>query len=586
MQGLFYQVSIPDPARRQFRIALTINRFSPEAPIELELPAWTPGSYLIREYAGSVVTLEAVQDGRKLEVRKTRKDCFSFVPGKKSPVCVTYTVNAVDSSVRRLWISREYAFITGAAAFLRPAGLKKCRCRVAFDLPEEFDFIATAMKRISAPEDKKAVFEAKDYDELIDCPVMAGPSGSIAKAEFTAGGVPHRLSVFGCPRADTERLAADLKKICETEIRFWSKGGIPPFPSYDFLISTAGGGWGGLEHCGSVAAAAPVAAFPFSGAEPPDKYTELLALLAHEYFHAWNVKRLKPAAFLPYDLQNETYTTLLWFFEGFTEYYEEIILFRAGLISEKKLLERISSFFMTVYSREGHRYQSLAESSYDTWIKLYRPDDASANTGISYYTKGALAAFALDLMIRNRSDGARSLDSAMRELWTTCVKKGLSEDSRELIAAVSSAAGIPKKEAAGWVRTLFETAEPIGWKELLATEGLRLASSKRDFWRDALGARLSGDAEKCVIASLSDTGCLARAGLLPGDELVALDGFRLRKSSAEGLARQIGSCAAVLSFFRKDRLLEAEIELRPNAAPPKLSLQFASSARKSWPKAA
>ena len=583
MSCLIYQISSIDLVRREFVISLTVNEFPASTPLFFTLPAWTPGSYLIREYAGSITSVTARQGSLPLAVEKIEKSLFSILPLAESPVCVTYRVSAVDNSVRRLWISREFAFLTGAAAFLYPKGMEALPCEVSIHLPEDDWRIATALKKTGA----SPVFSAACYDELIDCPVMMAPAANLQQSEFTAGGALHRISLFGCPRADLQRLTEDTKKICDAEADFWSSQKKVPFPSYDFLISTSADNWGGLEHRNSVAAAAPASALPFPGAEPPEKYTELLALLAHEYFHAWNVKRMKPTRFMPYDLSKENYTTLLWFFEGFTEYYEEILLWRAGLISKQKLLERLSAFFLRVYSQAGHKFQSLSDSSFDTWIKLYRPDDNSPNTGVSYYVKGALAALALDLKIRATTQGRHCLDHAMACLWKKFSQDGLglSEDAGEIIDAIASVSETPRDEVASWIHALCFSTASIPWEGILEAEGLALEETKSDFWRDILGIRLAADPARCVIASVSAGGSAAAAGLLPGDELIAADGFRLEKSGAEALFRQLGNNEVKLLFFRGSRLLSVKTAICLKNPAPKCRLTLLPGKSGSWPEA-
>lgn len=324
--------------------------------------------------------------------------------------------------------------------------------------------------------------------------------------------------IAGCPEADAARLTEDLKKICATTIELWEpETKKPPFSDYLFLL-TVSGRWGGLEHRNSVAAEAPFSALPMTGAEAPDRYTDLLALMAHEYFHAWNVKRLKPATFLPYDLTKENYTRLLWFFEGFTEYYEEIILFRAGLASEKKILDRLSAMALTVYGQSGWKHQSVAASSFDTWIKYYRPDAGSASHGVSYYQGGAMLAFALDLHIRNVTENRITLDDVMRKIWNLRTDEclGLSEDAVELSDAISEIVDRPAVAVAQWLRRFTRVAgEAPDWDSILSLQGLEMKSEPYDLVRDGLGLRFTASDGFPTVSSVTAGLPASRAGHPP-----------------------------------------------------------------------
>ncbi len=568
---LAYQIEPLALQLRQFRISLEFIPNGP-SPVRVKMPSWTPGSYLLREYAGGLSDLTAAQSGQPISVQHESKNSFLLFFREKSgsPVSITYTVNAVDPSVRRAWISSDRGFFTGAAVFLYPENAENedCTLRVKNKL---WDCVSTSLHLISVSENTY-FFRAGSYSALIDAPVLFSLKNSTVISDFSVCGTPHRLVIAGCPEADAEKITEDLKKICQEEISFWDGNSKAPFSEYVFLLSV-GSRWGGLEHCESVAAEAPADTVPLRGGAVPDRYAELLSLLAHEYFHAWNVKRLKPKCFLPYDLSRENYTRLLWLFEGFTEYYQEIMLFRAGQVAEDELLKRLSSQAQSFFASTGWKHQSLSESSFDAWIKLYKPDPGSAGSSVSYYQGGAVLAFCLDLLIRRETEGRRSLDDALRELWNCSSEQGVSEDASELIRAVSVVSGTTEAEIAGILRTLAdEPGFTADWSTLLSAQGLKLEADETDFEKDIFGAVLKPAEGLLRISSLHPLLPAAEAGLIDGDELIALNGFRTTKENFRKLAEQLGEKLCV-TYFREGRLCSTELTLRKDQPRKRLRLK-------------
>lgn len=588
MPEIEYRIESADTDRREFHIAIHFTPRKENYPITLRMPAWTPGSYLLREYAGSISDIEAYQGETPLNVIKSDKATFVLAntSGDRTPVTIRYALTAVDPSVRKTWISTDRAFISGAAAFLQISGEENTPCRIAVS-PAPWDKVSTALPQI-IHDGEPFLFSAKDYDHLIDCPILLSRDSDTLSTEFSVHGAVHRLVIDGCPEADAARLTEDLKKICATTIELWEpETKKPPFSDYLFLL-TVSGRWGGLEHRNSVAAEAPFSALPMTGAEAPDRYTDLLALMAHEYFHAWNVKRLKPATFLPYDLTKENYTRLLWFFEGFTEYYEEIILFRAGLASEKKILDRLSAMALTVYGQSGWKHQSVAASSFDTWIKYYRPDAGSASHGVSYYQGGAMLAFALDLHIRNVTENRITLDDVMRKIWNLRTDEclGLSEDAVELSDAISEIVDRPAVAVAQWLRRFTRVAgEAPDWDSILSLQGLEMKSEPYDLVRDGLGLRFTASDGFPTVSSVTAGLPASRAGILPGDQLIALDAFRISKATLPELFRQLGTGSAhKLTLFRTDRMMTVDISPLETASP-KARFERKTPMEHSWPSA-
>ena len=392
-----YRIACAHPGAHLFRVTLSISAPDPAGCV-LSLPAWIPGSYMIREFARNIVSLRACSGRRALALTKIDKHTWRAAPCSDALV-VEYEVYAWDLSVRAAHLDETHGFFNGASVFLRvhgqdqgvhaldimrPVGRSYAAWRVATSLPRGRGTPAYGFGR----------YEAESYDALIDHPVEMG---GFTLVEFFACGVPHAVTITGRHDCDTARLAADLTRICEAHIRLFhgarAIAGAVPFASYLFLVLAVGEGYGGLEHRASTALICARNDLPHAGLkETSEGYRSFLGLCSHEYFHVWNVKRIKPAAFTPYDLTQENYTRLLWAFEGFTSYYDDLILLRADVISLTEYLDAVARTIRQVMRGTGRNKQSVAESSFDAWVKYYRQDENTPNATVSYYTKGSLVA--------------------------------------------------------------------------------------------------------------------------------------------------------------------------------------------------
>ena len=475
-----YRVRLADLDRHHFEIECRID--DPASEQRLSLPAWIPGSYLLREFARQVVRIHATSGRDTLAVEKIDSSTWS-VGGARGELVVTTTVYALDQSVRGAYLDRRRGYFNGPCVFLLPEGRDHEPVEVTIDTPLnpvcEGWRVATAMRQVDVNEQGFGKYAAADYDELLDHPVEVADFESV---EFEAAGVPHHLVVSGRFESDLERVAADLKRVCEAQIDFFGRPA--PFDRYWFLGLAVGDGYGGLEHRASTSLIFSRDDLPKAG-EPgtPRDYQRFLALASHEYFHTWHVKRSKPAAFLPYRLDRRNYTRLLWVFEGVTSYYQELMLLRSGVIGIAAFLQRVGELLTRVYRSPGRLKQSLAEASFEAWDILYKPEPNHPNSSISYYTKGALVALALDLTLRFETAGRTTLDHVLRELWTRYGARGVGvpEDGFEKLAAEVSGVDL---------RAFFDAAvrgtqdPPLA--ELLAKFGVRLE------FRPAAGAEDKG----------------------------------------------------------------------------------------------
>lgn len=514
------------------------------------MPSWTPGSYLVREYARHVEGLRATALERACGVRKTAKDTWAIAHGGASEVTVEYAVYAHELTVRTNHVSDTHGYFNGAAVFVRPVkdpsfDWDALSIELELHKPDPSWSIATGLPRVESKGEN--VFVAKDFDQLVDCPVDVGVH---ERHEFVVESKPHEIVLWGSPnRADRERLVRDVSKIVATESAMF--GGLP-YDRYLFLLHLAPGGRGGLEHDNSTALLASPDAF-----ESESGYEDLLSLFAHEFFHLWQVKRTRPAGLRPYRYEGENYTRMLWLFEGGTSYYDWLTLRRAQLVTPKKYLEHLASEIARLEETPGRFAQTVEEASFDAWIKLYRPDEHSVNSTVSYYLKGEIVCALLDLELRARSKGEKSLDDVIRYVWREFGQKleGIPEDEVERVFAAATGVDVSDLIDA-WVRS----TQPLHYDEALAKMGLALrAKGSRGA---SLGVRTRSEGGRCVLASVLRDSAAERAGLSPGDEIVAIDGRRVDDSGLRRRleARKPGESVELL-FARRDWLQSTRVVL-------------------------
>ena len=412
--GVRYRIAPIDPKAHLFEVVCDIA--APDAGGQrFSLPAWIPGSYMIREFARNIVSLVGECRDGPVVLTKRDKHTWDAAPCD-GPLRLRYRVYAWDWSVRAAHLDETHGFFNGTSVFVQVAGREDDAHDVEIAAPAGRGYrdwrVATTLPEAGATRHGFGAYRAANYDALIDHPVEMG---AFRLERFDAAGVPHEIAYSGVvPNLDAARIDADLAVLCAAQIRFFAepgkaKRGGAPFDRYLFLTAVAGEGYGGLEHRSSTALLCSRDALPAVG-DPPERssaYLTFLGLVSHEYFHSWNVKRMKPAAFAPYDLARENYTSLLWIFEGFTSYYDDLFLVRTGLATEEQYLGMLAKTIDDVAAGAGRTTQSVAESSFDAWIKYYRQDENTPNAVVSYYKKGSLVALCLDLLIRRESRGRR-----------------------------------------------------------------------------------------------------------------------------------------------------------------------------------
>ncbi len=577
---IHYRLSLARPAAHVFEVRCTIAE--PDAGGQcLRLPAWIPGSYMIRDFARNIISIRACNDEGPVALHRVDKSTWQCDPCA-GPLYVDYEVYAWDLSVRAAHFDQTHAYFNGASLFLAAVGQEARPCQLTIPRPEHAPMrdwqVATSLDAgEDTPRHGFGSWHAPDYDALIDHPFEIG---ALTLAEFEVAGVPHEIALYGRHEADMARLVADLRTICQTHVDFF--GELPPMSRYVFLVMVVGDGYGGLEHRSSCSLLCSREDLPHPADEGvTDKYRGFLGLCSHEYFHTWNIKRIKPEIFMPYRLERETHTTLLWAFEGITSYYDDLGLLRSGLIPLESYLELLGQTVTRVMRGPGRFRQSIAESSFDAWTRFYRQDENAANAIVSYYAKGALVALALDLRLRRDSGGRASLDDLMRRLWREYGRPGIGLPEGRIEAIAGELAG-------GDMQDFFAAFvyghedPPLG--ELLAELGIVAHQRARSDLQDKggkpaedpfvvdLAAVLRDCDEGLRIQSVTEDGPAQQAGLSAGDLIVAIDGLRTDcRRLASLLRRRRPGDTLEVHYFRRDELFQTTVAL---AAAPRDTWYF------------
>jgi predicted metalloprotease with PDZ domain len=570
--GPHYRVEAADPAAHLFHVTLTVSQ--PQAGQRVSLPAWIPGSYMVREFAKHLQKLTARQDGRPVPVHQIDKATWQIDCMPSSPLVLGYEVYAFDNSVRTAWLDSQRGFFNATSLCLRVHGQAQEPHELELVAPRAYPHweAATGLEPLKTGKRGFGTYLAEDYDELVDCPVELG---AFYSAEFRAGGVPHRLVVAGATESfDADRMVADMQKICEAQIRFWHDRKRPPFKSYLFLLNAIDDGYGGLEHRNSTALIASRRDLPRIGdARMSEGYVTLLGLVSHEYFHTWNVKRLRPAEFAHYEYTGENYTQLLWFFEGFTSYYDDLLLRRAGLIDDATFLKLLTKTCNQVLQTPGREVQSVAQASFDAWVKYYRQDENTANATVSYYTKGALVALCFDLTLR--LEGHSNLDEVLRALWQRCKAGPMAE--ADFAAVLKELGGRAfTRELAAWVHGTRE----LPLKDLLEQHGIQVMEEPAQL-QQRLGVRVSEN-QAVVLKNVLRGGAAEQAGIAANDEWVGVEvaGGAWRLGKLDDLLLYAGSHRKVTALVARDRrLLRLDLTIPSAVTTWRLVLRDASRAQ-------
>ena len=524
LPAVHYSIDASQTHSHLFKISLHIAQ--PQAGQVVSLPVWIPGSYLVREFAKNLQNLKATQGGKAVAAQQENKSQWLIQCKAGQALQLSYEVYAFDNSVRTAWLDAQRGFFNGTSLCLRVHGQE--------DFPHALTLaaikgstwlVATGLQSSKVNKQGFGDYLASNYDELVDCPFELG---NFWRGQFTACGIAHEFVVAGAMASfDGARLLADTQKICETEIKFWHEKKLAasaPYKRYVFMLNAVEEGYGGLEHRNSTALICNRRDLPALGMKKmPDAYVTLLGLISHEYFHTWNVKQLRPAEFKRYDYTKENYTELLWFFEGFTSYYDDLLLRRAKLIDDTTYFKLINKTINMVLQAPGRQVQSVAQASFDAWVKYYRQDENTPNSTISYYTKGALVALCLDLTMR--SEGTGNLDQVMRGLWQRCQGGPLTE--ADLLAELQEQTGRSwQKEIKAWVHSTQE----LPLKTLLSSHGV-LVHEDPPQMAQRLGLRVAEVQGVVQIKAVLRGGAAEKAGMAAGDEWWAVASSKVRSTT-------------------------------------------------------
>ncbi|MBI5369069.1 MAG: M61 family metallopeptidase [Planctomycetes bacterium] len=548
--ALRYTLSLLRPRTHLVDVELEVRGLS-AGPFDLAMPAWTPGSYKIRDFARNVQELAAADArGRRLAATKRDKGTWRIERGaaEGGTVRVRYRVYANDLSVRTSHVDEDHAWLCGAGLFFYIAGRPELPATVRVRAPRGWR-TATALP----PAPGGGGFAAADYDTLVDSPLEVG---RFELHEFAVRGRPHRLAIHGAGNHDPKRIVADLRKIAEAEAELF--GGLP-YADYLFVLHLHPEGGGGLEHRACCALQ-----FPRFGFRPRDKYEGFLSLCAHELFHLWNGKRIRPAVLGPFGYQQEAYTRALWVVEGITSYYDKLILLRAGLIDAPAYLKKCAEAVQRLLETPGRLVQPVDEAGFDAWIRLYQAHEHTPNCTVSYYEKGQVVGWLLDLKLRALTRGRRSLDDVMRLLWNEYGKPDRGYEEEAVRAAAERVAG--RDLGAFFAEQVSGTRDP-DWNAYLRPFGLAWTSTAAGSPKPWLGARVEKKGETGTVAGVAPGGPAELDGLAAGDEIVALDGYRVNGEGWEKRLEDLapGACA-VLTVFRKDELRAVPVTVGERAA--------------------
>ncbi len=541
--SLSYQVAMSQPASHLFEVTLQVSNWQ-SATLDLKMPVWTPGSYLVREYARHLQDFTATGSKGNLAHQKLGKNYWQVATDSVTEIKVSYRVYANDLTVRTNHLDTTHGYFNGAALFFFVPGLEQQPIRVKI-IPPHLDWqVTTTLPKVSGEAN---TFLAQDFDTLVDTPIEVGTQQVF---EFEVLGKPHSLAIWSQGNAKPEQIIADTTKIIEAEAKMF--GGLP-YEQYLFLLHLSGSGYGGLEHkdCCTLN-------YPRFGFRDREKYERFIQLVAHEFFHLWNVKRIRPQALETFDYEAENYTTSLWFCEGTTSYYDILIPLRAGIYNRKTCLKNLSKDISKYLNTIGRTVQPLGESSYDAWIKLYRRDAYSDNNQISYYLKGQLVSLLLDLLIRAKHHNKRSLDDVMGLMWSRFGQEEVGFSETQLRDTIAEVAEVNLND---FFLRYIETTEELPFNDYLEPFGLHLkAVTEPDI--PYLGIKVQSENNREVIKFVAAESPAALGGIDANDELLAIDGIKVNaKSLNERLKDYREGDTIQVTVFHKDELKTLPVTL-------------------------
>ncbi|BAY74908.1 peptidase M61 domain-containing protein [Nostoc linckia NIES-25] len=539
---IHYLVAMPQPETHLFEVTLRLVNY-PWPILDLKLPVWTPGSYLVREYAKSLQDFVAFAEDKPLSWRKISKNHWQIDKVDVSELTIRYQIFANELSVRTNHLDATHGYFNGAAIFFRIPGWEKQPIRVTIVPPHPEWQVTTALPPIG---EEKNTFLASDFDTLVDSPFEVGRHELY---QFEVLGKPHELAIWGEGNYQVQQMIADIQKIIRVEAQMF--GGLP-YERYVFLLHLFSQAFGGLEHKNSCSLI-----YQRFGFRVAEKYDRFLQLVAHEFFHLWNVKRIRPKALEVFDYDQENYTPCLWFCEGTTSYYDLLIPLRAGIYDVKSYLNHLSKEITRYQTTPGRKVQPLSESSFDAWIKLYRPDANSGNSQISYYLKGEMISLLLDLLIRSTQSNQRSLDDVMLKMWQQFGEAEIGYTQEQLQEVIESVAGI---DLADFFERYIHTTEDLPFNQYLEPFGLQLVPEQQE--EPYLGVRINTENGREIVKFVEAGSPAQAGGIDAGDELLAIDGIKLTANSLSDRLKDYQPNDKIeVALFHQDELRTYSIKL-------------------------
>lgn len=501
-----FEVSFKEPQAHYVEMEMTISGLAKDY-VDVKMPVWAPGSYLVREFAKSVEDFSATAGGKPVKFEKVRKNAWRVYSAKSNSIKIKYRVYGFEVSVRTPFIDESHAFLSSTGIFMYPDGLLKLPSTVKVIPFKGWSKVSTGLEPVAG---QAFTYTASDFDVLFDSPIEVGNQEVF---DFMASGVKHEVAMYGGGNYDKERLKVDMAKVIEQATAIYGEN---PNKHYTFIVHNFERGGGGLEHLNSTVLGASRNAY-----NTPEGYLGFLNLVAHEYFHLWNVKRMRPVALGPFDYDNENYTTSLWVAEGFTSYYENKLMLRAGFIDPKTFVDGLVTAVASVTNTPGAKVQSAAESSYDAWIKGYRPNENSNNTGVSYYSKGEVVGLLMDLEIAQATKGTKSLDDVMKAMYLQgkALKRGYTD--AEFKAMVEKVSG--KSFTDFWAKYVNGT-HPVEYDKYFGYAGISVKNQNEGNSIPYIGVASKKTEGRIIISAISRNSAAWVDGLNVNDEVISVDG--------------------------------------------------------------
>lgn len=568
-QSVSYKLGMSKPQNHYFEVEMELMDFK-SSTIDVKLPVWAPGSYLVREFPNNINLVKAKDDkGKELAVSKIDKNTWRIESGKAKKVVVNYEVYAFELTVRTSFLDLTHGYVNGTSVFMYVDGFKQLGGNLTIIPHSSFKKVTTSLpKRADGiAADNAFYYSFNDYDQLVDCPIEIGNQ---VEFTFTAAGIPHHVAMYGEANYDVERLKYDMAKIVESTTNIF---GFNPNKEYWFIIHNTTNGGGGLEHTNSTTL--NVRRWAYEGSA----YLGFLSLVAHEYFHLWNVKRLRPIELGPFDYNKENYTSLLWVMEGFTSYYDELILRRAGFYSEDDYINKLFGTVNAVENQPGNKVQPVAHASFDAWIKAYRPNENSYNTTISYYSKGQLIGFVFDAMIIDATDGKKNLDDFMKVMYDKYyvkAKRGFTEAEFQ-----KEMENITGQKLDQFFADYIHGTKTIDYNSYFSKVGLNVMNTGKP--EPFFGTSLADDNGKLIVKRVQSGSAAEEAGVSVNDEILAVNGFRAsQKGFSDYLGKLVVGETFTLLVSRDDVLMEINAAMgeitraayRPSLSEDKLALRL------------